>query len=260
MTYEHARWCVLCAAHLFTRNGNSAFLSYMAQQISHEEHASSKPETLRGSHQIHGGFGRTRLQIAEMLKCEKTRRCRQDRRLRLMRMLKMLAAMFAVTASLVMAQSIPSGTTIRVRSTSTISSKTAHSGDKWSGTLASDVKSGDKVIARRGDPVEGTITEAESSGRLSKPGKLTLEVTSVNGKSVTTNAWTTEAGSHKKRNAGAIGGGAALGAIIGGIAGGGKGAAIGAGAGAGTGTAGAAATGKKEVEIPSETVMTFTVS
>lgn len=176
-----------------------------------------------------------------------------------MKILRTLPAALMLVAVAAWGQSIPSGTTIKVRSTNTLSSKTAHSGDRWNGTLASDVKSGDKVIAHRGDTVEGTITKAESSGRLSKPGTLTLDVNSVNGIPVKTNAWTTEAGSHKKRNAGAIGGGAALGAIIGGIAGGGKGAAIGAGAGAGAGTVGAAATGKKEVEIPSETIMTFTV-
>ncbi len=176
-----------------------------------------------------------------------------------MKIWKNLAATLVFTTSLVLAQSIPSGTTIKVRNTSTISSKTAHAGDKWSGTLASDVRTNERVIARRGDPVEGTITDAESSGRLSKPGTLTLVVNSVNGQSVTTNAWTTEGGSHKKRNIGSIGGGSALGAVIGGIAGGGKGAAIGAGAGAGAGAAGAAATGKKEVEIPSETTMTFTI-
>jgi hypothetical protein len=173
---------------------------------------------------------------------------------------RVLLAALGLIATTAWCQSIPSDTTIKVRNTSMLSSKTAHDGDKWSGTLASDVKSGSKVVAHRGDAVEGKITEAESSGRLSKPGVLTLEVISVNGIPVTTNAWTTEAGSHKKRNATAIGGGAALGAIIGGIAGGGKGAAIGAGAGAGAGTAGAAATGKKEVEIPSETIMTFTVN
>ncbi len=177
-----------------------------------------------------------------------------------MRNFRILPAAIAFLATLAWGQSIPSGTTIRVRNTSALSSKTAHTGDTWSGTLASDVKSGGKVVAHKGVAVEGKVTKAESSGRLSKPGVLALEVTSVNGRSVTTNEWTMESGSHKKRNAGAIGGGAAAGAIIGAIAGGGKGAAIGAGAGAGAGTAGAAATGKKDVEIPSETVMTFTVS
>jgi hypothetical protein len=100
---------------------------------------------------------------------------------------------------------------------------------------------------------------AESSGRLSHPGKLELEVTSVNGIPVVTSEVLEQGGSHKGRNAKAIGGTAAAGAIIGALAGGGKGAAIGAGAGAGVGTAGAAATGKKDVRIPVETVLTFTV-
>jgi hypothetical protein len=177
-----------------------------------------------------------------------------------MKILKTLPAVIALMGTFAWAQSIPSGATIKVRSTTALSSKTAHTGDKWSGTLASDVTSGGKVIAHRGDSVEGKITKAESSGRLSKPGVLRLEVTSVNGTSVATNEWTMEGGSHKKRNTGAIGGGAAAGAIIGAIAGGGKGAAIGAAAGGGAGAAGAAATGKKDVEIPAETVMTFTVN
>jgi len=50
---------------------------------------------------------------------------------------------------------------------------------------------------------------------------------------------------------------AGAGALIGAIAGGGTGAAIGAGAGAAAGTGVAAATGKREVEIPAETVFTF---
>src|SRR5579875_1197996 len=129
------------------------------------------------------------------------------RRRNCMNIWKYLVTAFAFTASLALAQSIPAGTTIKVRNTSTISSKTAHAGDKWSGTLAADVRADGKVIARRGDPVEGTVTNAESSGRLSKPGTLTLVVNSVNGQNVTTNGWITEGGSHKKRNVGAIGGG-----------------------------------------------------
>lgn len=177
-----------------------------------------------------------------------------------MKRLLALASLIVFAAMFGLAQSIPSGTTVKVRNTDLITSKTAHSGDKWNGTLESDIKVDGKVIARKGDPVQGVVRDAEASGRLSKPGLLRLEVTSVNGQSVSTNSWTREAGSHKKRNAGAIGGGTALGAIIGGIAGGGKGAAIGAGAGAAAGTAGAAATGKKDAEIPSETIMTFRVS
>jgi hypothetical protein len=62
---------------------------------------------------------------------------------------------------------------------------------------------------------------------------------------------------HNKRNLGFIGGGAAGGALIGGLAGGGAGALIGSAVGAGAGTAGAAATGKKEVTLPAETRLSF---
>lgn len=176
-----------------------------------------------------------------------------------MKIVKALGMAVALLCTVSFAATIPSGTSVRVRTVSSISSKTAHSGDSWTGTVASNLSSGGSVIARRGDPVKGVVTDAQSSGRLSKPGSLTLTLTSVNGHKVTASPYVLNGASHKKRNAGSIGGGAALGAIIGGIAGGGKGAAIGAGAGAGAGTAGAAATGKKDVEIPAETVLTFTV-
>jgi hypothetical protein len=63
-----------------------------------------------------------------------------------------------------------------------------------------------------------------------------------------------------KRTAVMAGGGAALGALIGGLAGGGKGAAIGALAGGGAGTGGAAFTGNKEIVIPAESAVSFTLS
>jgi hypothetical protein len=62
---------------------------------------------------------------------------------------------------------------------------------------------------------------------------------------------------HEKRNVEIIGGGAGLGALNGGLTGGGKGAGIGAAVGAGAGTGAAAATGKKEIEIPAETLFQF---
>ena len=50
-----------------------------------------------------------------------------------------------------------------------------------------------------------------------------------------------------------------LGAIIGGLAGGGKGAGIGAAAGAGVGGGVQAATKSKQIDLPSETVLNFTL-
>ena len=57
-----------------------------------------------------------------------------------------------------------------------------------------------------------------------------------------------------------IGGGGGLGAIIGGLAGGGKGALIGGLAGAGAGTAASAYTGNRDVIIPSESSVAFTLT
>jgi hypothetical protein len=157
------------------------------------------------------------------------------------------------------AQTIPSGTTVSVRLGQTISSDKARSGDTWAGTLSNDVIVDGRVTARRGDPVRGRVVDAKASGRLSGTALLALQLTSINGARVTTSTVSRKGGSHKGRDAGAIGGTAAAGAIIGALAGGGKGAAIGAGAGAGVGTAGAAATGKKDIRIPVETILTFRV-
>jgi uncharacterized protein YcfJ len=63
-----------------------------------------------------------------------------------------------------------------------------------------------------------------------------------------------------KRTAGTTGGGAAGGALIGGLAGGGKGAGIGALVGAAGGLVGGALTGNKQIEIPAETALTFTLA
>jgi hypothetical protein len=63
-----------------------------------------------------------------------------------------------------------------------------------------------------------------------------------------------------KRTGVMAGGGAGLGALIGGLAGGGKGAAIGAVAGAGAGTAGSAFTGNKDIVLPAESAVAFTLS
>jgi len=63
-----------------------------------------------------------------------------------------------------------------------------------------------------------------------------------------------------KRTAATTGGGAAGGALIGGLAGGGKGAGIGAAVGAVGGLVGGTVTGNKQIEIPAESPLTFTVA
>jgi hypothetical protein len=157
---------------------------------------------------------------------------------------------------------VPNGTTIHVVIDQTISSKDAKIGQTVMGTVSKDVTSGGKVLIPKGSTAKLSVSSVQASGRLSTPAKLYLRLrtVSVGGKTytfATSSAGRTEGGKGK-RDAGFIGGGAAGGAIIGALAGGGKGAAIGAGAGAGAGTAGAAATGKKDIEFPAETRLAFT--
>ena len=169
-----------------------------------------------------------------------------------------LVSVFAVWAI-----QLPAGKQVRVRLGQTISSAKAKSGDKWEGTLASDLVVNGQTVAAKGSPVRGRVVEAKESGRLHAPGVVKLQLTSIrmNGADTAVRSSTAirQGKSHKTRDEESIGGGAAAGAIIGAIAGGGKGAAIGAGAGAAAGTVGAAATGKKEAVYPVETVLTFTL-
>jgi hypothetical protein len=167
-----------------------------------------------------------------------------------------VALLLATAAS---AQRIPSGTRVTVRLTEGLESGKTTEGQTWNGTLVDTITSSrGRVLARAGAPVSGVVTESKDSGRLHKPGILSLRLTTVNNVSVDTDTITRDGEGHTKSNVTKVGGGTAAGALIGGIAGGGKGAGIGALAGAGAGTIGALATGKRQAKLPAETTLTFT--
>ena len=172
----------------------------------------------------------------------------------------MLAILLIIAASVAFADTIPAGSHATVRLNTSLSSATAHKDQAWSGTLTSDILAHGKVVAKAGAPVHGKVTYVSRSGRLHKPGALSLRLTSINGETVYSSRVSRQGKSHTKSNATKIGGGAGAGALIGAVAGGGKGAAIGAGAGAAAGTGVAAATGKQEVRIPAESVLSFTIT
>ena len=173
-----------------------------------------------------------------------------------------IAATFLMPALLQAGGTVPKGTAISVVTDQAVSSKDAKAGQSVSGSVAKDVTVGGKVVIPKGAPVKLSVSMVQASGRLSTPAKLYLRLRTVTVGGETYTFATSSAGRSMKgkgkRDAGFIGGGAAGGAVIGALAGGGKGAAIGAAAGAGAGTAGAAATGKKDIEFPPETRLTFT--
>jgi hypothetical protein len=121
---------------------------------------------------------------------------------------------------------------------------------------------GQEVIPA-GARVEGEVVDAKGMGHFAGGALLSLKLDSitVDGQQlpVRTATLTQTLKGKGKRTAVIAGGGAGLGALIGGLAGGGKGAAIGAVAGGGAGTAGSAYTGNKEIVLPAESAVAFTL-
>ena len=156
---------------------------------------------------------------------------------------------------------VPAGTSIVVRMRNSITSKTANPGDTFTGSLAHAVVVGGVVAIPARAGVSGTVIDAKSPGKFKGEGVLSIALTAVNvggaPVAIQTSTYTKIVKGKGKRTAKMAGGGAGAGLLIGGLAGGGKGALIGGLVGAGAGTAGAAATGNKEVEIPAESAVTF---
>ena len=158
---------------------------------------------------------------------------------------------------------VPSGTVLTVITSQALSSKTSQAGQTFLATLAQPMSVDGKPALPKGATVSGTVVSAKAKGKIKGQGELSLALTSV---SVANHTYPIQTGvlssttkGKGKRTAATTGGGAAGGALIGGIAGGGKGAAIGALVGAGAGFIGGAATGNKQIEIPAESALSFTL-
>src|SRR2546426_6611560 len=162
--------------------------------------------------------------------------------------------LFAAVPLSLLAGDIPAGTHISVTLDQSVSSKNARVGQHIPASVARDVVVGGKTLIPRGAQATLIVASAQSSGRLSKPGKLWLRMHSVqvNGKShaVSTNLQGRTMGSKATRDTVAIGGGAGAGGVICGLAGRREGAALGAGGGGRAGTAGGAANRGKGRDIP----------
>jgi hypothetical protein len=156
---------------------------------------------------------------------------------------------------------VPADTVISVVLDQTISSKTAHPGDKFSATIEAPVEIDGKVAIPKRARADGVVKDAKAAGRFKGGATLALELTSITvaGREyeVQTSSAAMSSKGKGKRTAAMVGGGAAGGAAIGGIAGGGKGAAIGALIGAAAGTGGAGLSGNSDITLSAETPLDF---
>ena len=158
---------------------------------------------------------------------------------------------------------IPAGKTITVRLGETLSSNKSQDGQAFFAIVAAPVEVDGQVAIEKGASASGTVVAAKAMGHFKGGALLELQLISVtiHGRehAIETKPVTRTISGKGKRSTVAIGGGAAAGAVIGALAGGGKGAAIGAAAGAGAGTAGAGLTGNKEITLPAESSLSFTL-
>jgi BON domain len=159
---------------------------------------------------------------------------------------------------------VPAGTDLVVTTSEALGSKTSQTGQSFLGSVAQPVTIDGRPAIPKGSAVSGTVVAAKEKGKIKGEGQLSLALRNitVNGQTYQIRTVTLDSTikGKGKRTAGTTGGGAAGGALIGGLAGGGKGAGIGALLGAGAGFAGGAFTGNKQIEVPAESTLTFSLA
>jgi hypothetical protein len=172
-------------------------------------------------------------------------------------------ALLAPPAAISPKVQIPAGTVVRVRMEQTLDTARNRAGDRFTADLTEPVRVNGKLVLPKGARFRGRVTEGRPSGRLRGRASLAvvLDSVSLNGRTyaLRTSGQGRQSGARRNRNLAWIGGGAGGGSLIAGLAAGGPWTLAGAGIGAGAGLATAAITGRKQVAIPAETVLSFTL-
>ena len=158
---------------------------------------------------------------------------------------------------------LEAGSTMQVAIGSAISSKTAHPGDAWHGTLAENLVGTNGEVIPAGSSVTGVVTAAIPAKRGSRA-MLDLAVRSIqrNGRNESVSASAAEivAGSTRARNLGAIAGGAVAGGVVGNNVGDHNHTVLGAVIGGATAAGLLAKTEGYQVVLKDGTVVSFVVS
>jgi hypothetical protein len=158
---------------------------------------------------------------------------------------------------------VPAGPVLTVRTQQALSSKTSQAGHTFLATLAQPVSFGERRALPTGATVKGTVVSAKSKGKIKGEAQLSLILASISlgdhtrmrskppRSAVPKRERQKDCGYYWRcRNRRRIGG----------LAGQGKGAGIGALVGAGAGFIGGAVTGNKQIEIPAESALSFTLA
>jgi hypothetical protein len=161
--------------------------------------------------------------------------------------------------------SIPAGTRLTIRVDQRISVKHSRPGVRFTGEIVIPVRGDDKTVpVPKGSPVTGIVDVAHRRGRFKGRSELELRLISlaVNGTTYRLNTRDIEETKKGKgkRSAAMIGGGTGAGMLVGGLATGGVGLAVGGLVGGGAGTATAALTGNRDIVIPAESIVHFTMA
>jgi len=161
--------------------------------------------------------------------------------------------------------SIPSGTRLTIRVDQRISVKSTQPGSTFTGEIVDPVTSSDgTVLVPKGSTVDGVVDASHRRGHFKGRSLLELRLTALtlNGTRypLQTRDLTESKKGKGKRSAGMIGGGAGLGMLVGGVATGGVGLLVGGLVGGGAGTAAAGLTGNRDLDIPAESIVHFTLT
>ena len=198
--------------------------------------------------------------------------------------LVLLTFALSLMATVVMAQArsadiaagvaVQEGTKMRVTLDSTISTKSARPGDRFTAMVREPIYVDSKEVIPYGSQIEGRVSQVERPGRTHGMGKLDIVFEKIqlpNGYSETIVAsavgaettdktkvnkeGTVQGPSSRKRDAAEVAAGGGIGAGMGAIAGGAKGTAIGAGVGALIGLADSLRRHGKDLELPAGTTL-----
>jgi len=161
--------------------------------------------------------------------------------------------------------SIVAGTTLTIRVDQRISVKGSRAGDTFSGELVNPVLASDNsILLPKETQVGGVVDVSHRRGHFKGRSLLELRLTSLTLNGTQYPLVTSDLARGKKgkgrRSAALIGGGSGLGMLVGGVASGGVGLVVGGLVGGGAGTAVAGLTGNRDVVIPAESIVRFTLA